>query len=112
MGNKVVPNPRNCYTCDFGADHSHPDRMVCLIPHPKWLGGPPTVEVTNPQDKCETFKPSKGTFARICLNCGKPVRTHHKYTKLGENQWIHKFCDHPESQSRFHYEKYHKSRND
>jgi hypothetical protein len=74
---------------------------------PKWLAPkliPKTVE--NPQDECPAFKAKKGTFARICLNCGEPIRTHHKYTSVGEKQWVHKFCEHPESPSRFHYEKY------
>lgn len=75
-----------------------------MIPLPKFADGDRLVQ--NPDEPCDSFAPIKGTFARICLNCGNPIRTHHKYTSIGDKQWVHKCCEHPESPSKWHYEKY------
>jgi len=103
---KPRPNPRNCTTCEFGSQMPSDGFWFCTAPIPLFVPtGTPRV-VANPQDRCDAHKTAKGTFVRICLNCGNPIRTHHKYSKIGRDQWIHKCCEHPNSCSKFHYEKY------
>ena len=103
-----VQNPMNCTTCHFNINDT------CQIPLPIFMkidahvleGGRQLTE-TIKSKKCDAFKPIKGTYKRICLNCGKPIRSAHKFTEIYPKQWIHKYCDHPESPSKYHYEKYH-----
>jgi len=103
----ATPNPRNCHTCHFRSDTGE---VFCMAPLPKFIDGSNGKrKVINPDDKCDMFKPIKGTYARICLNCGEPIRAHHKYTEIGDKKWIHKYCAHPESPSKWHYETYHKN---
>ena len=99
----AAPNPKNCSTCEWA---THGDAVFCNAPVPLWVPVEEKRIVANPVDRCDAHKPTKGTFVRICLNCGHPVRTHHKYTKVGQDQWIHKCCEHPGSYSKYHYEKY------
>lgn len=97
----TAPNPRNCSTCEYASGEN-----FCGAPVPLWVPIEAKRTVPDPSLRCDAHRVAKGTFARICLNCGHPIRTHHKYSNLGQDQWIHKFCEHPDSPSKYHYEKY------
>ena len=94
------PNPRNCSTCKHA---TRGERVFCSAPVPLWVPTELRRRVDNPERRCDAHVVAEGTFARICLNCGSPIRTHHKYTKLGQDQWIHKCCEFPESYSAYHH---------
>jgi hypothetical protein len=98
---ELRPNPRNCSTCEWASGEA-----FCGAPVPLWVHIEAKRIVPDVSKRCDAHKVKKGTFARICLNCGHPIRTHHKYSNLGQDQWIHKYCDHPESWSKYHHEKY------
>ena len=104
---KHQPNQMNCSTCDFA---KYGEKTFCAAPVPLFVPTDVSRVVTNPQERCDAHKAAKGTFKRICLNCGNPIRTHHKYSNLGQDQWIHKYCDHPDSPSKYHYETYAKGK--
>jgi hypothetical protein len=95
----VKPNPRNCSTCEHAV---HAVTVTCTAPVPLWVGLDLSRVVDNPEPRCDAHKTAKGSFARICLNCGHPIRVHHKYTNLNPDQWIHKCCEFPESYSKYH----------
>lgn len=95
------PNPRNCSTCEYATTG---DKVFCGAPVPLWVPVDAKRVVSEPERRCDAHKVAKGTFARICLNCGHPIRTHHKYTQLGQDQWIHKCCEYPDSYSKYHRE--------
>jgi len=97
------PNPRNCSTCEYAKIG---EAVFCAAPVPVWVPTDAKRTVASPNDRCDAHKATKGTFVRICLNCGNPVRTHHKYSRLGQDQWIHKCCEFPDSYSKYHHEKY------
>lgn len=101
----ISPNPKNCYTCKW-ADVIN-SNIFCRLPMPAWIIIDNRM-VGFPSETCAAHEAAKGLPVRICLNCGEPVATHHKYTEIYAGQWIHKFCEHPESPSRYHYEQFHK----
>ena len=96
----TAPNPRNCSTCEHATIG---EKVFCSAPAPLWVPHSTERTVTEPDRRCDAHKVAKGTFARICLNCGSPIRTHHKYTQLGQDQWIHKCCKYPDSYSEYHH---------
>lgn len=98
----AAPNPKNCSTCEYATIG---DAVFCSAPVPLWVPVEVTRTVSHPEARCDAHKPKKGTFVRICLNCGNPVRTHHKYTQIGQDQWIHKCCEFPDSYSKYHHDK-------
>jgi hypothetical protein len=107
MTEDLKPNPRNCTTCDFNLNG------VCTIPLPKFIKisaqfteGHRSLTGSEIPASCDTFKPKKGTYTRICLNCNKPIMSGHKYTEIYSKRWIHKCCAHPDWPSKYHYEKY------
>lgn len=104
------PNPRNCSTCEYGTESTTDGFYFCSAPVPLFVTTDTPRLVSHPSERCDAHRAAKGTFVRICLNCGNPVRTHHKYTKIGQDQWIHKCCEHPTSWSKYHYEKHHSHR--
>lgn len=102
----AAPNPRNCPTCEYGRQIPTDGFYHCSAPVPLFVpvSTPRVVSVST--ERCDAHRPQKGTFVRVCLNCGNPIRTHHKYSQINRDQWIHKYCDHPTSPSKYHYEKY------
>lgn len=103
---------QNCLSCKFAKQTVVRGnvRVKCEILLPPWCqefwGRIPI----NHELKCKAHEPKTGVPKRVCLNCDKPILNEHKSMKLGQSQWIHKCCDHPDWTSNYHYNKFGKGK--